>query len=271
MDDKRRDNTKEEMSMEELLLMKKIDEDPKLRDLKAPEKLREKVFEAIHEIQNEQIRECLSEEDKELLRLGRIYRKKRKCQKYLVLVAVMVMVLAIGITSVGGAEKVFRIVKRNLLIREQTQVNSEQGVKEIDNLDEEKVYEKIEDEFGFLPVRMMYLPKGVEFQEANIYEEIQEIQLIYGKGKNADIIYTIRPNFREGSWGRDIEDRLIEEYSIDRSRAVIHVKKYGIEDGTVRWVAMFEFQDVSYSLMIFNMEKIEVEDIVQNLYFLNIK
>lgn len=271
MDDKRRDNTKEEMSMEELLLMKKIDEDPKLRDLKAPEQLREKVFEAIHEIQNKQIREYLSEEDKELLRLGKIYRKKRRCQKYLVLAAVMVMVLAIGITSVGGAEKVFEMFRIAIRGREQVQINSKNSVEAICFDEEEEAYAEIEEKFGFLPVRMMYLPKDVEFQEANMYEELQEIQLIYGKGKNADIIYTIRPNFREGSLGRDIEDRLIEEYSIDRSRAVIHVKKYEIEDGTVRWIAMFEFQDVSYSLMIFNMEKIEVEDIVQNLYFLNIK
>lgn len=266
MDDKRRDNTKEEMSMEELLLMKKIEEDPKLRDLKAPEQLREKVFEAIHEIQNEQIRECLSEEDKELLRLGKIYRKKRKYQKYLVLAAVMVMVLAIGITSVGGAEKVFEKMTWLLGGRRQTSVDSSEIIP-VENVVEEDVYQEIEAEFGFLPVRMMYLPKGIELLEANIYDEMLGINIVYGIEERIYIRYLIQPNYRESSWGQDIEDELVKVEKLEIDDVEIQLREYSVEDNSSRWEIRFVYNDVSYSIMINDYEFVEVEKIINNLYF----
>ena len=75
-----KDAQDEEMKeIEEILAA--IDADPVLREVQAPPELREKVFAQIREYEEQKRLESLSEEDREWIRLGKIYRKRRKWNK----------------------------------------------------------------------------------------------------------------------------------------------------------------------------------------------
>lgn len=213
-------------------------------------------------------REAMSAEDEEWIRLGKIYKKKQKSRKYYVAAAVAIFVLALGVTSIGGPEKVFETFKRYALGREQVRVNSGDDVELVDNISEEEVYQKIEEEFGFVPVRMHVLPDNVGFLEASIGEEIQGINLIYGTKEKVKLSYFMRPNYREGSYSTDMEDQVIDEYSIETESVLIMVKQYCVEQkNNHRWSAEFTYQDVSYYIVAMDMEKENFEKIVKNLFF----
>ena len=52
-------------------------------------------------------------------------------------------------------------------------------------------WEKIEETYGFIPIKMEYLPKDTGFLEGVFGEDIQGINLFYGIGDKAKIIYII--------------------------------------------------------------------------------
>ncbi|MBP3664813.1 MAG: DUF4367 domain-containing protein [Tyzzerella sp.] len=206
-----------------------------------------------------------SEEDKELIRLGKIYRKRKKLHRYLVAAAAIVGVLAFGITSMGGPKKVFEKFERNVLGREQSGIDIDDNTKFVETIDEEEVYQEIEDKYGFLAVRPVYLPEDVVLLETSMGDEIQGIHLTYGTAPEANISYHIRPNYRESSWGKDIEDELLKEEHMTVSDVDICLKQYQVDEATERWQVGFEHNNVSYSMLIMNLEEPEIEKIVENL------
>ena len=268
MDDKRTTLTEEELKLleETERFLEAIDEELEMENVDLPANMYENIWKEIRAREAVHARENLCDEDKELLRLGRAYKKRNRMHKYMVLAAAVVAVLALGITSVGGPEKIFETLKRNILVREQVQVNSGENVEPVKNLDEEKTYEEIENKFGFLPVKLNHLPEGVEFIEAEINEETQLIFMLYGK-EGVNISYQIRPNYRAGSWGKDVEDELLDSYEIEVHGVDVSLRKYCINSKTIRWMVGFEYDNTSYSMLIMDLEQAEVEEIVNNLYF----
>ena len=59
--------------------------DPAVKGILPPSDMRERLLNSIREFEEEQAREKLSKADKELLYLGKLYKKKRKQKKYLIL------------------------------------------------------------------------------------------------------------------------------------------------------------------------------------------
>jgi len=273
MSDKLRKLKKRELELlkETELFMEEVYKDPIAANAEVPSGLRERVFEEIRAREAEKAeraREMLCNEDKELIRLGKLYKKQRKVRKYLVLAAVLVFVVAFGITSIGDAEKIFERFHWNLADREQVNVDSDdENVAPMTNVEEEQVYEQVEDEFGFYPVKLDSLPEGIEFIEANISEELPRVYMLYGEKEDIKISYIIRPNYRESSWGKDIEDELLEESEIMINDIEISLKKYRVTENTERWLVGFEYQNTSYSIMIMDLERDEVESIINGLYF----
>lgn len=250
------------------IFMQEVYNDPDAANATVPPTLHKNVFEEIQvrkEEKAEKVREMLCDEDKELLRLGRIYKRQRRTRKYLVLAVAMVFVVAFGITSVGDSEKIFGVLNWDLADREQVNVNSE-DINQMEHVREESVYEEIEDKFGFYPVKLDYLPEGVEFIEANLSEEIQYIYMLYGK-ENVNISYQIRPHYRESSWGKDIEDELVEESEMMVNNVMIYLKKYRVTEGMERWLIGFEYKNTSYSIMLMDMGQEDVTNVINGLYF----
>ena len=212
----------------------------------------------------------LSEEEKELIQLGRIYKRKKKNKKFYVLIAAVVGAMTLGITSMGGPEKVFERFARLVPGREQTRVNSDSDdIKLVEGISEEEAYQQIEDEYGVWPVQFGYLPDGVEYVKSDSSADMQLLQLKYGRDDEINISYSIRPNYRDGSWGIDVEDGLQEEHVKVVNDVEILVKKFQIE-GTksYRWTAEYSYQDLQYYLEINYLTESEFAEIINNLKFL---
>lgn len=247
-------------SIEEIeLFMQEVYSDPDVANAEPPADLHDKVFAEIH------ARE-LAKREQEVIRLERVYRKRLRFQKYVAAAAVMVLVLAFGVTSMGGPDRVYEMIKSSLAGREQVTIDSN-NISETADMSEEEAYQKIEETFGFTPVSFIYLPKGVGFIEAEFGEEIQSINMIYGREDEVKIVYLMRPNYRESSHGKDVEDDFVEEYIEENESAIIYVRKYLVDEKEERWSVQFEYKGVLYTMSIADISKDEVEKIVKNLFF----
>lgn len=264
--------SKEDLVEEAKSIMEEVNSDQKVVDRPLPVNLRKNIDKRILALKVEEEKaegERFSAEERELMRLGKLYKKKRKMRKYFVLAAAVVCALAFGVTSMGGPERLFEKVNWTLAGREQTNIHSDSDdILEADRVEEEEVYQQIEDEFGFYPVKPLYMPEGIEILEMNMGEEIQGINLTYEKDELVSIIYFIRPNYRNGSLGTDIEDQLEEKYETQVSGVNILIKKYSVdEQQNERWSIEFAYEGVQYFMRIIDMEEEEVEKIVKNLFF----
>lgn len=223
----------------------------------------------------------LSEEDREALRLGRemlknqseekkiytIRRKKRNIRRIVALAAVLILVMAVGMTSFGGPERMLQFVKSSVGGRQVSKVNSSDKNKIIEEEDEELAYEKIADEFGIEPVRIIWRPTNMKFKKMELDSEIQVAELDFQyNGKKVE--YFVSASYGEVSWGYDNEDKKIEQYLCKQVKiADIEVTGYETpETERNRYVAEFEYKKLYYSLSG-ELTKEEIENILKNLHF----
>ena len=262
--------SEEELKWEEAeaeRLLEIINADPELRDLKPPADMLDKILESAREIWEQEEIESLSAGNKELIRLGKIYKKRRRISKYVLLVAALLVALGLGSVSMGENMGLFSMVTRFFSGGEQEIVDSD-NIEPILYYHENEVYQEIEDKFDFIPVKPEYLPTGVTFQEATLCGELQVINLIYGTDNTADFIYVIRPNFRESSFGTTIDDKKVRVSQMRVNDVDVFLTEYEIEESKERrWSVQFEYEDVQYWLKLTNIEQSEVEAIVNGLYF----
>lgn len=223
----------------------------------------------------------LSEEDQEALRLGRemlknqseekkIYtmrRKKRNIRRIVALAAVLILVMAIGMTSFGGPERMLQFMKSSVGGREVSQVDSSDKNKIIEEEDEEKAYEKIAEEFGIEPVQFVWRPVGMQFKKMLLDTDIQlaELEYLYN-GENTE--FMISASYGEVSLGADNEDEITDHFYEQEKKTQIEVTEYKTpETGTNRYKAEFKYKNLYYCLTG-TMTKEEMENILKNLYFM---
>ena len=223
----------------------------------------------------------LSEEDREALRLGRemlknqseekkIYtmrRKKRNIRRIVALAAVLILVMAVGMTSFGGPERMLQFVKSSVGDRQVSKVNSSDKNKIIEEEDEEKAYEKIAEEFGIEPVRLWWYPENMEFENMILDTDIQvaEIDYLYNRERTE---FIISASYGKVSMGADNEDEITDHYYKQEKKIQIEVTEYKTpETGTNRYKAEFKYKNLYYCLTG-TMTKEEMENILKNLYFM---
>lgn len=195
-------------------------------------------------------------------------RKKRGIRFYLGLAAVFVLVLAIGVTSLGGAERVVRFVKSMVGEREVVQVDSGEDNMIIIEGDAEEAYQVIGDKLGIEPVRPLHgSVEGLVFNSMEFDEVLQLAELSYSFN-NELIYYFINASYSESSWGIDVEDNVTDKYEIEKKDCLIKVTEYETpESKTKRYSASFQYKGLEYYL-IGTVEKAEFEKIIENLYFI---
>lgn len=223
----------------------------------------------------------LSEEDQEALRLGRemmknqsgekkiytIRRKKRNIRRIVALAAVLILVMAVGMTSFGGPERMLQFVKSSVGGRQVSKVNSSDKNKIIEEEDEEKAYEKIAEEFGIEPVRLWWYPENMEFENMILDTDIQvaEIDYLYNRERTE---FIISASYGKVSMGADNEDEITDHYYKQEKKIQIEVTEYKTpETGTNRYKAEFKYKNLYYCLTG-TMTKEEMENILKNLYFM---
>ena len=262
----------EGMEYEADLIMKEVESNPDIQDVIAPEDIHVNLMKQIQEHKEAEEKEKAEreKEEQELIRLGKKYKKKLSRRKYIILIAAIVCAFAVGSVSFGDGKKVFSEMKRKLGDREQTVVNSGDGERHIDRGDvsEEDTYEEINEKFGFYPVKLIYLPEGMEFIEANVEENLQSAQLYYAGSAEKGISYYIVTKHRESSVGTDVEDDYVRHYEKEKDGILIQFQEYQVEENEIsRWSINFTYGTAQYSLIMTGIEQEEVEKIAENLYF----
>lgn len=230
----------------------------------------------------------LSEEDREALELGRkmlkagigqndpeepsgkkVRRKKKPLKMYLALAAVIVCILAMGITSMGGPERIVRMMTQNVGDREVDQVDSNHTDKEnkvIEGEEEEKAYQEIRDAFGTEVVKVSICLPEMRFDSMELDKDKQMADVYYYYN-NKPIAYCINLPYRDGSWGVDFEDPIDKEYSKEIQGCKIEITKYKPnQKGLPRWDARFEYDNTEY-LLTGTMKQQDFEKILNNLIF----
>lgn len=275
----------EQMRKEAEQIEKELEDNPEIAALSPDDSTKEKLYERIEEYERQQAVRRLSPEDQEALRLGRQLQKekaageeaaagvkagrgkKRFLKRLAGVAAVFVIVAAVGITGVGGPDRVMEVLQQVVGSREVTKVNSDdKDILETGEEKEEEVYQKIKDKLGIDPVRMVKLLPGMELIDIQVDEELRVANVYYEK-EGEIISYIINCSQDESVWGVDVEDTFIKRYIYPLQMVNVSVQEYEIKkSGEEKYTASFEYQDVHYHLTGIMTQK-EMEEILNNLYF----
>lgn len=251
-------------------IIAEVESASELSEMKVTEEMDQSLMQKIKEYEEARALENLSEEDKEAVRLGRKLQEKRKRKsprRYIAVAAVAIMVMAFGITSMGGPERIVNMVSQMIGGRDTVIVESEdENRPENGTFDEEALYDQIKDKLGVEAIRLTGLPEGAEFVKGEIFLQDQSAMIIYAvDGKT--LAYEMACNYSDGSLGYDVEDELLKEYTIKVEETEIFVKQYKIkESGETIYTAQFEVNKVVY-LLSGDLSEEKFELILKNLHF----
>jgi len=271
-------------------------------DIRMPEGTKEAIraklddeIEKIKEAEREEIYSRLSEEDRYALERGRKiiqeekerakasgaeevpaeesakkHTRKRHGRKpwkiYIAVAAVLVTMGAVGITAVGGPERMVMMVRQAVGDREVEKVNSSDENLVIVEEDEEEAYQELKEFFGVEPVKIFGRPDGLRFIRIVMDKELQSSELFYELNGNT-IIYLINSSYSNSSYGIDVEDEIIDRYMIETQECKITVKEYATSNSEKkRYSAQYTYRGLEYFL-IGTIEKNHFEKIVNNLFF----
>lgn len=271
MSDEMKRFLQEELKKEADQILQEVEADLEVADLKASEEIDERLYEQIRQYKEKQDapEEVLSEQQQEWIRLGKIYQSKRKNRKYVVLATAMMAAFAVGITSFGEPERIFEKFNHMMAGRDQIVLNSDdENVTEAKTSAEEEAYQKIKDEFGFDPVRILYLPEGMAFKEGTLFKEMQNAQMVYDNDKNKILRYQVVMNYKESSIGLDVEDQLLKEEKMEIETVPIEIKYYKVKNSDELHInATFDYRDIRYFLSGNNVKEEEFKKVLKNLKF----
>lgn len=279
-----------EKEAQEILKALETSDADKLSDEKQIE-LKKKIDKKIEDYEFEKICNELPEEYRDALRVGmelkkqedradsnhkqdeeksngnkKVVRKRKSLRVYVALATVMIMVLAVSISSVGDGRSLMKTIKSMVGEREVVKVNSGEDNKVIEAESEEEAYQVIKNDLGLKPVMTGIWPPKTKFVRAEIEKDLKVAELYY-QYNDENIIYIINGDQAKNSIGISIEDKILDEYIINVQGVSIDIKECEIEKTKEkRYYASFSYKDTKYFLSG-SMERTEFEDILKNLYF----
>lgn len=277
-----------QMRREAEQIEEELENNPEIAGLSPDDSAKDKLYEKIEEYERQQAVRRLSPEDQEALRLGRQIQKekalegettaksksgsghgkKRFFKRLAGVAAVFVIVAAVGITGVGGPDRVMEVAQKLFGGREITRVNSdEEDILDSGENEEEEAYQKIKEKLEIEPVRIANNSVGIDFKYMNIDVDLRVANMFYEK-EGEIVSYIINCSREDGVWAADIDDLLIQEYEYSLNKVRVLVQEYQIlETKKEKYSAKFDYQDVHYQLTGI-MTKEEMEEILNNLHFL---
>ena len=271
-DDLVADLSQEELQREADAIKKAIDSVPEIRNVYVTEDMDSRMMDRIQKYNEEKALAHLSESDKEALLIGREIqnntyraRKPKKHKMWIALAAALGVVIAMGMTSVGGKNIIIQVFERVLGDSDKTFVDTDE-VEPIETLTEEQAYQKIEEVFGMKTVQMSYKPDGMEFLNMQVDEKIQEAMLYYSMGDKVCTFRILAP-YVESSSGTEIKEELLREYQISLPETEITVCEYKVADTDERqYTAQFSYKNSQYFLSGI-MQNAEIEEIIKKFHF----
>lgn len=194
--------------------------------------------------------------------------RKRRKKTIVALAVALVAVLGVGMTSFGDGGFVTETVDRILGGRKNVNINvvKDEDAISAENDQEEKIFQQIKDEFGIDPVRLDYKPQKMKLFDSLIDKTMLTANIYYQYGENM-LTYTIAFTYQDFSFGFDIEDTIIDEYTKEVEGVTIEVTEYLVQDlNKQEFSAEFQYENTSY-LITGIIEKEEFEKILENLHF----
>lgn len=239
--------------------------------------MRLKLQNRIDEYEKEKICAGLSEKDREALLLGRKLLEERSASKksgrkkrwkiYAASAAAVLLVLTVGITSIGGAERIGSVMELIIGNRKVVQVDSDEKNKVSKNEEEENAYQKIRDTFGVEPVKLIRLEKSMKFLQMDLDENLQVAEMLYQYNEK-NFLYVVSAGYYNSSFRFDTDDKIIDKDIVEVDGNDIELIEYQVKQtGTIKCSAHFTYQKLEYFLT----GKLEIEEfkkILKNLYFL---
>lgn len=297
MEEKFKQFLKKQMEKEAEQIEKEVLSNESLKEVQAPDTLREALAKSIKEYEKnrtdapseeseeigisiEEFCEKLSKEDRESYFRWRADEEKKKAKKarkrfhfprkkraVFVVAATMVLVLGIGMTSLGGRPYWLKVADL-VLGNENTVTVDTEGEDRILTTDvsEKEAYEQIKEELGIEPVQLQYMPAGMEFDRCVIEKELGTAKLLYLYQEQI-LEYEICYQYSDVARSISTEDNLLQSYKKEKDGVEISIREFQVESiEQSMYSVTFERQDVLYRLRgIINRE--EMEKIVENLFF----
>lgn len=252
---------KEELEKEAAEIEKELAEDPELDNLKVSKELDDAIYAEIQRYEKEQ------EEDKIKEFPLRTYKKKKRAKLLVALVAILVLVMGMSVSSVGSKSYMKELIEK-FTGKSQMDVTN---VKDMDSQDtnewEENIaYQKVDEMIKVNCVRLLDGPKEMHFISDSIKEDIQQADLFY-EYKGETIRYEIYLNQTDSSRGVTKEDDEITTYELNVQNNQIKISERKTEKAEANvMTAEFEYKGVFYQLRG-KMEKNEFNKILKNLKF----
>ena len=252
---------KEELEKEAAEIEKELAEDPELDNLKVSKELDDAIYAEIQRYEKEQ------EEDKIKEFPLRTYKKKKRAKLIVTLVAILVLVMGMSVSSVGSKSYMKELIEK-FTGKSQMDVTN---VKDMDSQDtnewEENIaYQKVDEMIKVNCVRLLDGPKEMHFTSYNINEDIQQADLFY-EYKGETIRYEIYLNQADSSRGVTREDSEVNIYEIEVDGNKVEIEERKIEKISEKsLIAEFEYKGVYYQLKGI-MKKSEFNKIIKNLKF----
>lgn len=252
---------KEELEKEAAEIEKELAEDPELDNLEVSKELDDAIYAEIQRYEKEQ------EEDKIKEFPLRTYKKKKRAKLLVALVAILVLVMGMSVSSVGSKSYMKELIEK-FTGKSQVDVTNVKDMDStsIEDLDEAKAYRKVDDMIKRKCVRIRNIPKGMKFINYSINEEIQQADIFY-EYKGETIRYEIYLNQTDSSKGVTKEDEEIttSELEVQKNKIKISERKTDKTETSVM-SAEFEYKGVFYQLRG-KMEKEDFYKIIKNLKF----
>lgn len=223
----------------------------------------------------------LSEEDQKALELGRqllnqkaeeAEKNRKRSKKWkartkqmAAVAAVLVCVFGVSVRSEAGRAyfmKMWNFVSGNELSIKINKTGTGDVIRSLSE-DEERMNQEIEEKLGVAPVRMLYIPENMVFQNYSINLEIYnciEIYEIDGLNFNVQIFNKRNKN----SLGQKFDGELA--YTIETRTKQMQVPVYKIKDdeGKDMFIAQFEY-DEGYYIISSSIDKEKFTKILQNI------
>lgn len=236
---------------------------------KITEEIRSNINKNINDYEKERLYSLLPEEDRKALEIGRkiqVKKTRKKRKMYLSLAAALVLAMAIGVTSMGGPERIIKLMSSVVGDREISQVDSSEDNYLSSEEKEENAYQEIKDTFGTDAVKIMPCVNKMAFQDIELDKKMQTAELYY-KIDDETLTYYINATYTNTSIGIDIEDKIDNTWIKTVNGCDIEVKEYDTEKyGNERFSARFSYKGLEYFING-TLKKDELEEILNNLYF----
>lgn len=200
-----------------------------------------------------------------------LYRRKKRKYFVISLAAVLVIVMGVGVTTVGSKSH-WKVLWERITGGEPMDVINTEDMDSYKSGDgvELTAYREIGEKLKIKPVRIRYRPDDMRLDDYEIQEEMIRAELLY-MYKNEIIIYSLYLNDEDSSFVQNEEDNKIDEYTMSIEGTEIKVEEFEKPDNVMnRQEANFEYQGMHYHLKGV-MEKEEFKKILENLLFFHEK